>query len=265
MASLSRLEDALWLINTIANLAIVVRLMGLGLNRVYRAFFAYMIFRVVRAGGLRCFDPSREAYGWFWLMTEPVVWVLFGYAVFELTSVALREYRGLASVGRKGLVAALGLSVAVSVATLCVDLSQSPGDFPVLLACNLARRAIWSTLSLYLLLLAGFLLWYPVPINRNLLLHTALLTLYSLADTALLFVRNLLGPSVIPQVSTALVAASTVCSCAWLGLTRAGESRPGLARLHWRPETERHMLEQLSVLNATLARSAGREPRQAGR
>lgn len=265
MASLSRLEDALWLINTIANLAIVVRLMSLGLNRLYRAFFAYVVFRVVRAGGLRCFDPSREAYGWLWLTTEPLVWLLFGYTVFELTSIALREYRGLASVGRKGLVAALGLSLALSVATLYVDLSQSPGDFPVLLVCNLARRAIWSTLSLYLLLLAGFLLWFPVPINRNLLLHTVLLTLYSLADTALLFVRNLLGPSVIPQVSTALLAASAVCSCAWLSLTRAGEHRPGSARLHWRPEAERHMLEQLSALNATLARSADRESRQAGR
>ncbi len=92
-----------------------------------------------------------------------------------------------------------------------------------------------------------------------------LLAFYSLSGTALLFVRNLWGPSVIPQVSTALVAASTLCSCAWLGLTRAGERRPGSARIHWRAETERHMLEQLSALNATLARSGGRDPRQAGR
>lgn len=265
MASLSRIEDALWLVNVAANVAVVVHFLSAGLNRVYGAFFGYIAFRVVRAWILRFFDPSGGAYAWTWLLTEPVVWILFGWTVFELSGISLRDYRGLASIGRKGLLVALGLSVVFSVATLFVDVSQSSGDFPVLLAFNLARRAISSTLCLFLLLLAGFLLWFPVPVSRNLLLHTVLLAFYSLSGTALLFVRNLLGPSVIPQVSTALVAASTVCSCAWLGLTRAGESRPGLVRLHWRPETERHMLEQLSALNATLARSGGRESRQAGR
>jgi len=260
MPPLPLVEDILWLANTVGYVAVAARFVGARLARVYPGFFVYLVFRVLRSGVLRLLNPSRDAYGWTWLYTEPVVWILFGYATFELSAIALRDYRGLASLGRKTLLAGLAVCLAASLATLVVDMSQSRGDFPLLLAANLARRAIWSTLALYLLLLAGFLLWFPVPVTRNLLLHAVLLSLFSLSDTAMLFVRNVLGPSVIPQVSTALLAANGLCVAGWLGLTRAGERRPAGVRLHWRPETERHLLDQLSALNTSLARSAANRP-----
>jgi hypothetical protein len=256
MLPLPPVEDILWLANTVGYVAVAIRIVGARLARVYPGFFVYVVFRVLRSGVLRLLNPSASAYGWMWLYTEPLVWILFGYATFELSAIALRDYRGLASLSRKTLLAGLSVCLVASLATLVVDLSQSRGDFPLLLAANLARRAIWSTLTLYLLLLAGFLLWFPVPISRNLLLHTVLLSLYSLAGTATLFVRNLLGPSVVSPVSTALLAVYGLCLIGWLGLTRAGERRPAGMRPHWRPETERHLLDQLSALNTSLARSA---------
>lgn len=240
-------------------------MVGTGVHRVYRGFFVYLLFRVLRSGGLSFLDPSRGRYFEVWVCTEPLVWILFGYAVFELSSIALGDYRGLASLSRKTLVAGVATCLVASVATLVVDASQSRGDFPLLLAANLARRAIYSTLTLYLLLLAGFLLWFPVPVTRNLLLHTVLLFFYSLTGTALLFVRNLLGPSVIPQVSTALLTANMFCLAGWLCLNRAGERRPAGMRPHWRPETERHLLDQLSALNTILARSAANRPPESTR
>jgi len=262
MAPLSRFEDALWYVNSLAYVIVAIRLLGTNLYRSYPAFLVYVVFRAIRSTGLRWFHPSENAYAWAWMVTEPIVWILFGYIVFEQSSIALRSYRGLATVGRKGLLAALALSLLAALATLYVDVSHSKGDFPVLLAFNLARRAVWATLSLYLLLLACFLLWFPIPISRNLLLHTVLLTFYSAGETALLFVRNLLGPGVIPQVSTALLAITTAIVAGWLGLTRAGEIRPALARPRWHPETEHRLLEQLAALNSTLTDSAGRNPRQ---
>ncbi len=257
MASLSQVEDILWYINILAYVSVAIRLLGTNLYRPFVAFFVYVVFRAARSIGLRWFDPSHNAYAWVWMVTEPIVWVLFGYVTFELSSLALQSYRGLATVGRKGLLVAIALSLLAALATLYVDISHSKGDFPILLAFNLARRAVWATLSLYLLLLAGFLLWFPIPISRNLLLHTMLLTFYSTAETALLFVRNVLGPGVIPQVSTVLLALSTIIVTGWLGLTSVGEHRPALARPRWRPETERRLLEQLSTLNSTLTTSAG--------
>ena len=256
MPTLPLVENILWFSSTFGQVAVACRLARTGLHRVYRGFFVYLLFRVLRSCVLQFFNPSQIAYGWVWLFSEPVVWMLFGYVVFELSSIALRDFRGLASLSRKTLLAGLTIFLVASVATLVVDTAQSRGDFPVLLAYNLARRAIYSTLTLYLLLLAGFLLWFPVPVTRNLLLHTVLLFFYALIGTALLFLRNLLGPSVIPQVSMALLAGSIICLAGWLGLTRAGERRPAGMRPHWRPETERHMLDQLSALNASLARSA---------
>ncbi len=260
MPSLPVVEDILWLFNTLGLVAVVCRMAGTGMHRVYRGFFVYLLFCALRSCVLRLPNLSQTAYGWAWLYSGPPMWALFGYATFELSSIALSEFRGLASLGRKTLSAGLAICLLASVATLVVDMSQSPGDFPLLLAANLARRAIYSTLTLYLLLLAGFLLWFPVPVTRNLLLHAVLLFLFALTGTALLFLRNLLGPSVIPQVSVALLAGNTICLAGWLGLTRAGERRPAGMRPHWRPETERHLLDQLSALNASLARSAERAP-----
>jgi hypothetical protein len=260
MLSLPLVEDILWFANTVSLAAVACRLAQTGLHRVYRGFFVYLVFRVLRSGVLRVLNSSPDAYGWTWLYTEPLVWILFGYVTFELSAIALRDYRGLASLSRKTLLAGLTVCLVASLATLVVDKSQSRGDFPLLLAANLARRAVWSTLALYLLLLAGFLLWFPVPVTRNLLLHAVLLSLFSLSDTAMLFVRNVLGPSVIPQVSTAVLAANGLCVAGWLGLTRSGERRPAGVRPHWRPETERHLLDQLSALNASLARSAANRP-----
>jgi hypothetical protein len=257
MPAIPLIENILWFVNTVGYVAVACRLVGTGLHRVFPGFFVYILFRALRSGGLRFLSPNQTAYGWAWILTEPPVWILFGYAAYELSSMALRDYRGLASLGRKTLVLGVAICLVASVATLVVDLSRSHGDFPVLLAFNLARRAIWSTLALYLLLMAGFLLWFPVPVTRNVLLHTVLLALHSLAGTAILFMRNLLGPAAIQPVSLALLAVSVVCVAGWMALTRAGEHKPAVARLHWRPETERQMLDQLSALNSSLARSAG--------
>ena len=256
MLSLPVVEDILWCFNTLSLAAVACRMAGTGLHRIYRGFFVYLLFCVLRSCLLRLPNLSQTAYGWTWLFTGPPMLILFGYATFELSSIAFRDFCGLASFGRKTLWAGLAICLVASVATLVVDMSQSRGDFPLLLAANLARRAVYSTLTLYLLLLVGFLLWFPVPVTRNLLLHTVLLFLFALTGTALLFVRNLLGPSVIPLVSFALLAGNTICLAGWLGFTRAGEYRPAGMRPHWRPETERHMLDQLSALNASLARSA---------
>ncbi len=256
MTGVPVIENLLWFADTLGHVAVAARMVGGGVHRTYCGFFVYVLFRALRSSGLRMLGVSPNAYGWTWLCTEPLVWVLFGYAVFELSSIALRDYRGLASFSRTTLATGLLICLVASVATLVIDASHSPGDFPVLLGANLARRAIYSTLTLYLLLLSGFLMWFPVPVSRNLLLHTCLLAIYSLAGTAMLFIRNLLGPSVIPQVSTTLLAVSVLCLAGWLFLTRSGEHRPAVMRVHWRPDTERHLLEQLAALNAGLARSA---------
>jgi hypothetical protein len=255
MPALPALENVLWFANTLGYSAVAARVAGTGLHRLYPGFFVYVVFRALRSGGLRLLNPSQTAYGWAWLLSEPPVWILFGYATLELTSRALRDYPGLASVSRTTLTAGVVVGVVASLISLRIDASWSPGDFPVLLGFNLARRGIYCALSIYLLLLAGFLLWFPIPIARNLLLHAALLSLYSLAGTATLFFRNLLGPSVIPQVSVALMIISQLCLAGWLFFTRAGEQRAATARGHWDPETERRMLGRLSALNQSLSRS----------
>ncbi|MCX6637419.1 MAG: hypothetical protein NT090_20385, partial [Acidobacteria bacterium] len=118
MPTLPLVEGILWFSSTFGEVAVACRLARTGLHRVYRGFFVYLLFRVLRSGGLSLLDPSRGRYFEVWVCTEPLVWILFGYAVFELSSIALGDYRGLASLSRKTLMAGLAVCLVASVATL---------------------------------------------------------------------------------------------------------------------------------------------------
>ncbi|MBI4877285.1 MAG: hypothetical protein HY822_21875 [Acidobacteria bacterium] len=257
MPGLTTAENALWWGNTIVSGLLVWRLWSAGLHRTYPFLAAFWAFSILRTAALRLVDPVRMAYGWIWLLSEPLVWLLTGCVVFELSTLALRDYRGLDWLSRRILLWGLLLCVAVSAGSVLVDFTHSPGDFPVLLAVNLARRAVLAAVALFLPILAGFLLWFPVPVARNLLSHAVLMSVYSMGLALSVFVRNLFGPSVVPRFNTAHLAMSLLCLLGWLSLSPAGERRPAVMRLRWRRETERRLLDQLAALNASLSRSAG--------
>jgi predicted neutral ceramidase superfamily lipid hydrolase len=226
------------------------RLIGL-----YPFFFAFLLFSAGRSFSLWDVPPNTNRYAQIWLFTEPAIWVLHILVAYEIQRRVLKDFPGVASLGRWAFMVALAAAVVVSSLTLLPDLFSSVKDFPLLQLYNVVRRGVATTLLIFLLLLSGFLVWFPVPLARNLVIHSLIFTFWSLSVTGSLFVRNIFGPETAVVVSTALLGFNCVCLASWFFLLNRNGEEVKTVLLHpFRPEMEEQLLGHLAALNRGLAR-----------
>lgn len=258
-----------WL--TIAgHLLLYLRLRHEGLHRVYRFFSAFLLFRVVRATLLATLPPlwgfltygkwvdpfSTSIYGWIWLLTEPVLWTFYVLIVLELYSCVLQSYKGIASLGRWAVLVGLVVSLSLAALTLPVDLNGPGGQELILKYAWVALRGVVSGLVVFLLFATGFLLWVPVPVSRNSVVHTLVYTLYFLLLSLSIFIRNVQGSGVTDLKNLAMGVTTLLCLAAWFKfLNRKGELKTVSIRHKWAPQQEQHLIEQLAAINASLLRT----------
>ena len=257
MVSFSELERFLWFGNTLLGVVLLLRLVLLRLHRIYLWFFYYLCTSVVQSllGIDLMADPHR--YAWLYILSQPLIWFLFILIVLELYSLVLKNHRGIASLSRWTLMAGLGISIAISFFTLLPDLHRIEGPYPVLLYYSVIERGIISSLVVFLLLILAFLVLYPVPLSRNLLVHAVVYCVYFLSSTLTLFIRHMAGFATTRTVSTMLIGLTTLCLMAWIAfLRRTGEVRTIIVGHRWRPEDEERLVEQLDAINSVLLRSA---------
>jgi hypothetical protein len=223
----------------------------------YRFFSWYLGFHLARGVLLSTLPYNTDAYGWVWLLSAPVLWLLYVLVVLELYSLVLRNYKGIATLSRWTLMGALGISIVLSALSLVADMSHAAQRYPVILYFNAVERGVVSSLAIFLLLITGFLTWYPVPLSRNVIVHSIVYSIYFLSMTMGLLWRNVTGHAVNNTVNLVLLAVSVSCLLVWiLFLNRQGEETTVVLRQHWRPEQEEQLVERLSAINAMLLRSA---------
>jgi hypothetical protein len=270
MATLSPIERVIWLLTTVGYLVLYIRLRQEGLHRTYRFFAGYVLFHVLRSVGLATIEPigrllgddssahlAGNLYGWLWVVTEPLLWVLYILVVLELYGLVLQKYKGIASLGRWAIFAGLAISLAISSVTLSADLSNPGEKFPILLYAAAIHRGVASSLVIFLLLITVFLSWYPVPLSRNVVVHSIAYAAYFLGMTMTLLVRNVSGGRLVEI--TNIVASGVAISClgVWIVfLNRRGEARTVTVRQRWQADQEQHLIEQLDTINSTLLRAA---------
>jgi hypothetical protein len=201
-------------------------------------------------------------YGYAWVATAPLFWLAYILVVLELYSLVLRDYPGIASLGRWVLIAGLVVSVGLSGLSLKIDLSNAGELYRLILYTTSIERGVMTSLAIFLLVIALFLMWFPVPLSRNVMMHSMVCALYFLGSTMGLLVRNVTGHGVTMAVNVAMSALDLTCLVLWaVLLTRAGEASTRLIRNNWRPEQQERLLEQLSSVNAVLLRAA-RKPQE---
>ena len=77
---------------------------------------------------------------------------------------------------------------------------------------------------LFLLLILLWLTRYPVPLSRNVVVHSLAYTILFLSNTAGLLVRVILGKDLSRSVSTFFLGIGAACILIWLVfLTKKGE------------------------------------------
>jgi hypothetical protein len=243
----------------------VLKLLRTGLFRRYRIFFIYFVFRLPSMtlmlvltnlkglpGGS---GSSSNLYFYAFYYIEPLMLVFYILVVVELYSLVLERYKGLYTLGRWAMYAAVLISGIISILSLLPKIAPStPEPSRRLLYEFAAERGIDLALVIFILLIVWFLGRYPVPLSRNVVVHTVIYALFFLSESMALLWRTLLGYQMNTTLNVISTAVSSACAVAWwLMLTARGEE----IQVHVpqiRPESEERILEQLELLNATLLR-----------
>jgi hypothetical protein len=226
-----------------------------GLYGRYRALFAYLIFRFFYTGALLFAFQSTQStsYLWFFILTEPAIWIFYVLIVIELYSLVLEKHRGLYTLGRWVLYGGLSLSLLISGLSLLPELSGGTSQrSPVISYYVAIERGVDFSLLIFLLLILLWLTRYPVPLSRNVLVHSVAYTFLFLSNTAGLLVRVIFGFTLAVPLNTLFLGIGAVCILIWLiFLTPRGEEvRVNLPSFG--PEHEKRVLSQLEALNKTL-------------
>jgi hypothetical protein len=245
----------------------VLKLFTSGLYRRYRFFFGYFIFRIpVMAGGLilrnmtglRGGDGDRSfAYFYLFYYSEPLLLIGYILVVMELYSLVLERYKGLYTLGRWAMYGAILISGTISVVTLLPKLGPSYSEPSKRLMYEIAaERGVFLALVIFILLIVGFLTRYPVPLSRNVVVHTVIYSIFFLCDALGLLWRTLLGFDVSLTYNVVSSVISSACALAWWRMLSARGEEVQVHVPQMRPDSEERILQQLDLLNATLLKAS---------
>ena len=204
-------------------------------------------------------DVSSGLYQRVWVLTEPIEVVFYVLMVVELYKLVLEKYKGLYSLGRWALYLSLAISVGISAITLLPRIKPSTAQRSKIMFYVLAtERGIHTALAIFIILILGFLSFFPVKLSRNVRVHALVFSIFFLSSTFMLLMRTLFGLRLADEVNAVLMGITAASVVAWLTLLRpAGEdSRRAPAPVG--PEYESRLLAHLDSLNAALLRTSGR-------
>jgi len=185
-----------------------------------------------------------------------VLWLLYLGILVELYTLALRDFKGITTLARWVTRVALGAAAVISLFSLVPDLT-SPHPYPYIHLFTVVGRAVSSSLALFLVAITFFLILYPIPLCRNVIVHSVIYSVYFLTLTLAYFIHNVFGPQTLAVVNPVLQGVTSVTLLMWiLLLTPAGENVAVTRRRQWAPEEEERLMHQLDSINAALLRVA---------
>jgi len=257
---LTILEKVLWPAVYAAQWGLLAHLWRTGLWRRYRNFTAYLLGLTAQDSVLLWLNPASAPYAYVYVAGIVPIAVLSLLAVGEIYQLALQPYRGIQTLSRWVLSGAMLIAVVVSVATVALDFTNPAEPYPILRAFNAFQRTFSTAIILFLLAVNAYLVYFPVPTNRNTVTHTQAFLFYFAARTAAFLVRNVLGPEVVPAASAALLGVDLLCLGWWIvRLVPQGEAQPRPPNGRWSPAEAEVLLRQLEQLNSKLSGSWWRE------
>jgi len=245
-----------------ASFLLTVKLGLSGLWRVYKFFTLYIAFRAV-VGLIGAFIGSRhgpeavKAEAWLYVCSESMSWLLQFLTLLEIYTLVLKRFPGIATLGRRCLSGALVLSVTLSGLTLALNLQ--PKGPPFLEDFFVFYRFVSCSLLLFVVLIIVFLVWFPVSLNRNTVLHCAVFAVYFFSKTLILLISNIQGVQATVTINLVIAALASACLLVWIVFLKpAGEAIPVKTGRGSSPQDEERLLRQLDAINDTLV-SASRK------
>ena len=200
--------------------------------------------------------PRSDLYGWIWLLSTPLIWIVAYLVVLELFRLILGDYPGIASAGRKAVTWCMGLAIVISLAWAIPELRTTTGPFPVLRIFLIVERSIVLGLLLFLVLIQLFLLRYRLRLSPNRMIYATGYALYFGVGVAQDIVYTALGIRVVYTYDLWIVAGAGVILLAGAALlTSKGEVRVQLESADSSSDRAR-LQQQLADINRMLSKAA---------
>jgi hypothetical protein len=232
-------------------LGLCVRMWVSGLHRVYANFFRFLVLELLQAL-IPLFVPLESLlYRDLFVLSDGLIVAFDALVVLELYSVILRDLRGIAGVARRYIKIILVLAIFVSLLPLSIEKTpNTPTGYLFIF-----ERPVLSSLIVFVLLICGFLVYYPVPLGRNVIVYLAGYSVYFTMMATMALLQNL-GYFWNRQASSVDMGITLACQLFWLlALRRQGEKKRVVVGHQWKPGDEQRLLAQLEAINSSLLRS----------
>jgi hypothetical protein len=248
-------EQQILLVVQIVALAILCFRMWLaGLHRIYVYFFGYLVLELGQSL-IPVLVPLRSRlYRNAFVASQALIVAFCALVVLELYSKVLGDLTGIAAVSRRYI--QIILALAIGIALLLLGLVQSEATVTGYLITF--ERTVLASLVVFVLLVTLFLVYYPVPLGRNVIVYLMGYAVYFLTRSTVELVVNL-GHYGIRELSSIEMTVSVLCFTFWImTLSREGETRRVVVGHRWNPADEQRLRAQLDAINASLLRSHGK-------
>jgi len=245
------IEQELFLAAQIGTLvALCIRLLWSGLYKTYPYFFGYLLLELLQTLLPVFVSVNSRMYRDWYVVSQALLICFSALVVLELYSTVLRGWVGIENVSRRYIKLTLALAVVVSLLPLILE--KPPNTLTGYLF--IFQRPIVSSLVIFILLITAFLLYYPIPVERNVLIYLMGYAVFFLTNATSIFVRNL-GFYWARSISDVNMAVYEICLAFWLlTLHRGGEDKQVVPGHHWSPHDEERLMARLQAINTSLLR-----------
>jgi hypothetical protein len=248
-------EQQILLVVQIAALAVLCLRMWLaGLQKIYIYFFSYLVLELLQSLIPVLVPLDSRLYRDAFVASQAFIVAFCALVVLELYSKVLGDLAGIANLARRYI--QIILALAIGIALLLLGLVKSKATLTGYL--NTFEQTVMASLVVFVLLVTLFLVYYPVPLGRNIIVYLMGYVIYFLGRSTVELVINL-GHHWIRVLSSLEMTVSVLCLTFWImTLSREGETRRAVVGHQWNPADEQKLRAQLDAINASLLRSHGK-------
>lgn len=238
-------------------IALAAKLWRDGLVSKYRLFAGYILLQLLFGVARLGVSQGTNEYAYFYFVSQPFLILGAFLAISEVYNLVLKDRPGIARMGRRVLPASVVVAVLLSGMTLFIRWSGEKSKSPFLEAYFTSEQFLYGSILLVVVLISTFLLWFPVPLSRNVVLHSCLFACYLLVQTIARMLTIAVGSDATGWINVTMMSVGLTCLIIWvLLLSPKGDKvivKAGAP--NWSPEQERRLLSQLDSINATLQNS----------
>ena len=184
---------------------------------------------------------------------QPLVLSLYVLMVIELFQKVFAKFPGIARFAKWVVLTSMLLAFLFALASIGGDLSKGWSGSSMVFRYSVILRTISSALSVYMILIAAFLVWMPVPLPANTIRHSFLFFFYFFVTTGVYYILNASTAGFVDIANLATSALTLAALIGWYFLVQpAGEAIPALSAAPRASSSD--LLGRLEALNRTLSR-----------